>query len=121
MKEIFKRNVPGTTEILQKSTVAVAGCGTGRLILVDSDTIELSNLNRQYYLRKHVGMEKVEALALAVMPHIIRTLQMNRFIRNIDNQIKFNQGKNIFLDNNQFDVKKYEINEYDFKTTIIKK
>ncbi|MFO7674166.1 MAG: class I SAM-dependent methyltransferase [Lutibacter sp.] len=26
-----------------------------------------------------------------------------------------------YLDNNQFDLKKYEINEYDFKTTIIKK
>ncbi len=77
MKEIFKRNVPGTTEILQKATVAVAGCGglgsnaavalvrsgVGSLILVDFDTIELSNLNRQYYFRKHVGMKKVEALA----------------------------------------------------------
>jgi len=77
MKEIFKRNVPGTTEILQKSTVAVAGCGglgsnaaaalvrsgVGSLILVDFDTVELSNLNRQYYFQSHVGMKKTEALA----------------------------------------------------------
>ena len=26
-----------------------------------------------------------------------------------------------YLDNNQFDLRKYEINEFDFKTTVIRK
>lgn len=33
------------------------------------------------------------------MPHTMRPLQMDRFTENIDSQIEFNQGKNIFLDN----------------------
>lgn len=36
------------------------------------------------------------------MPHTMRPLQMDRFTENIDNQIEFNQGKNIFLDNLDF-------------------
>jgi sulfur carrier protein ThiS adenylyltransferase len=74
---IFDRNVPGSTEILSASTVAIAGCGglgsnaavalvragLGRLILVDQDKVEVSNLNRQYFFRADVGRSKVEALA----------------------------------------------------------
>ena len=33
------------------------------------------------------------------MPHTKQPIQMDRFTENIDNQIEFNQGKNIFLDN----------------------
>jgi sulfur carrier protein ThiS adenylyltransferase len=74
---IFERNVPGTTEILGRATVGIAGCGglgsnaavalvragIGSLILVDPDTVEPSNLNRQYYFRGDIGRYKVEALA----------------------------------------------------------
>ena len=75
--EIFSRNVPGTTEILQKATVAIAGCGglgsnaavslvragVGCLILADFDVVEVSNLNRQYFFQSDIGKPKVEALA----------------------------------------------------------
>ena len=74
---LFARNVPGSTAILAASTVAVAGCGglgsnaavalvragVGRLILVDQDVVEASNLNRQYFFQGDLGREKVEALA----------------------------------------------------------
>ena len=73
---IFERNVPGSTEILQKASVGIAGCGglgsnaaaalvragIGRLILTDFDKVELSNLNRQYYFLSDLGKPKVEAL-----------------------------------------------------------
>ena len=64
------------TEILKNSTVAVLGlggvggacaealcrAGVGRLILLDSDRVELSNLNRQLFAtRDTVGMLKTEA------------------------------------------------------------
>jgi sulfur carrier protein ThiS adenylyltransferase len=75
--QIFERNVPGTTEKLQKATVGIAGCGglgsnaavalvragVGRLILADHDVVEESNLNRQHYYQGDIGKKKVEALA----------------------------------------------------------
>ena len=77
MDSIFDRNVPGTTEKLATATVGIAGCGglgsnaavalaragVGRLILVDHDRVELSNLNRQHYFQSDIGKVKVEALA----------------------------------------------------------
>lgn len=74
---IFDRNVPGSTAILRRATVGIAGCGglgsqaavslaragVGRLILVDGDRVEESNLNRQHYFLEDVGRLKAEALA----------------------------------------------------------
>jgi len=75
--EIFARNVPGSTQILGGSTVAVAGCGglgsnaavalvragVGSLILVDHDVVEASNLNRQHFFQFDIGRGKPDALA----------------------------------------------------------
>ncbi|MFC1746215.1 sulfur carrier protein ThiS adenylyltransferase ThiF [Candidatus Riflebacteria bacterium] len=73
---IFDRNVPGMTEALRDSCVAIAGCGglgsnaavalvragIGRLILADFDRVEESNLNRQYFFLSDVGKLKVEVM-----------------------------------------------------------
>jgi sulfur carrier protein ThiS adenylyltransferase len=61
---------------LQKSSVGIAGAGglgsnaavslaragIGRIVGVDFDSVEESNLNRQYYFRDQIDMVKVEAL-----------------------------------------------------------
>jgi sulfur carrier protein ThiS adenylyltransferase len=61
---------------LQKASVGIAGAGglgsniavslaragIGRLVIVDFDKVEESNLNRQYYFLNQIGMDKVEAL-----------------------------------------------------------
>ena len=74
---IFARNVPGMTEVLKQATIGIAGCGglgsnaamllvragIGRLVLVDFDKVEESNLNRQYFFRTDIGNPKVSALA----------------------------------------------------------
>ncbi|MBN1884752.1 MAG: sulfur carrier protein ThiS adenylyltransferase ThiF [Candidatus Krumholzibacteriota bacterium] len=74
---IFERNVPGSTEILRRKTVGIAGCGgigsnaavslvragVGELILIDHDRVERSNLNRQFFFEEDMGRPKVEALA----------------------------------------------------------
>jgi sulfur carrier protein ThiS adenylyltransferase len=74
---IFDRNVPGTTEILRRSAIGIAGCGglgsnaaislaragVGTLILADFDEVEPSNLNRQAFLLPDIGRKKTEALA----------------------------------------------------------
>lgn len=76
-EQIYQRNVPGTTEILGKRCVGVAGCGglgsnaavslvragVGSLILVDDDVVEPSNLNRQHFFLGDLGRHKVDALA----------------------------------------------------------
>ena len=75
-EKIFSRNVPGTTQILQNCCAGIAGCGglgsniavalarsgVGKLILVDQDKVEPSNLNRQHYFLQDIGCPKVEAL-----------------------------------------------------------
>lgn len=76
-ESIFERNVPGSTAILKRAVVGIAGCGgigsnaavslvragVGGLILVDHDRVEASNLNRQHFFGEDVGRPKVEALA----------------------------------------------------------
>lgn len=61
---------------LKKYTVGIAGCGglgsncamalarvgIGKLIIADFDTIDLSNLNRQYFFLDQVGQKKCFAL-----------------------------------------------------------
>lgn len=42
--------------------VSLARAGIGRLVIVDFDKVEESNLNRQYYFFDQIGMYKVEAL-----------------------------------------------------------
>jgi sulfur carrier protein ThiS adenylyltransferase len=42
--------------------IALARVGVGKLILVDFDIVEPSNLNRQQYFLHQIGMPKVEAL-----------------------------------------------------------
>lgn len=77
MPDVFQRNVPGSREILLEKTIGIAGCGglgsnaavalvragIGKLILADFDSVEESNLNRQYYFRDDIGFRKTEALA----------------------------------------------------------
>jgi sulfur carrier protein ThiS adenylyltransferase len=95
-EELFKKNVPGSTEILNTATVGIAGCGglgsnaavalvragVGRLILADFDIVEESNLNRQYFFQSDIGRNKTEALAhhcLAINPLLQLTLVKNQF------------------------------------------
>lgn len=88
--EHHSRNLGLLTEEEQQKiddkTLLVAGCGVGSLIataaarlgfekfvLVDGDTVELSNINRQGYTSHDVGKFKVNALAAwlkKINPHI---------------------------------------------------
>lgn len=53
--------------------VSLARCGVGELFLVDFDTVDVSNLNRQQYDFSDIGSFKTEALAQKIYrinPHI---------------------------------------------------
>lgn len=70
------RYSPAVYDKLKQAKVAIAGlgglgsnvavmlarAGVGHLLLVDSDTVEPSNLNRQSYFIRHLGMPKTTAL-----------------------------------------------------------
>ena len=75
MQEIFKRQIPEHTDIFRKSKILILGCGglgtnscfllaksgIGTIKIVDYDTVEYSNLNRQIYRPTDVGKYKVDA------------------------------------------------------------
>jgi sulfur carrier protein ThiS adenylyltransferase len=70
------RHGPGVHAKLKRGTVGIAGCGglgstvavalarsgVGKLVLVDFDLVEPSNLNRQQYFIDQIGLPKVDAL-----------------------------------------------------------
>jgi sulfur carrier protein ThiS adenylyltransferase len=76
-QEYFSRHDPAILVRLQGATIGIAGAGglgsnvalnlaragIGRLIVVDFDRIEASNLNRQQYFERQIGMFKATALA----------------------------------------------------------
>ncbi|MBU1368526.1 MAG: sulfur carrier protein ThiS adenylyltransferase ThiF [Bacteroidetes bacterium] len=55
--------VAGCGGLGSNAAVALARIGIGGLELVDFDKVEASNLNRQYFFKKQLGLPKVEALA----------------------------------------------------------
>jgi sulfur carrier protein ThiS adenylyltransferase len=73
---MMARHTPGIHQKIKKSVVGIAGLGglgsaiaialarigVGKLVLVDFDVVEPSNLNRQQYFIQQIGMPKVEAL-----------------------------------------------------------
>ncbi len=86
-KALIARQGKEWTEKFEKSVVAVCGlgglgtniaialarAGVGRLILIDFDRVELSNLNRQQYKVSQLGMYKTEACAknlLEIAPYL---------------------------------------------------
>ncbi len=72
---MLSRHTPGVHGALKKTTVGIAGLGglgsscaaalcrmgLGKLVLVDFDVVEPSNLNRQQYFVDQIGMYKTEA------------------------------------------------------------
>lgn len=58
----YNVGIAGCGGLGSNCAVALARTGIGGLILVDYDTVERSNLNRQYYFLNQLGMKKVEAL-----------------------------------------------------------
>jgi sulfur carrier protein ThiS adenylyltransferase len=74
---ILEDNPPELAEVLAEASVGIAGAGgigsnvammlaragVGRLVVVDHDSVEPRNLNRQCYFADQAGMPKVTALA----------------------------------------------------------
>ena len=101
-EDLLKRNVKGISEKLKEAKVCILGLGglgsnvavllarsgIGYLKLVDFDTVEASNLNRQQYRISHIGLKKTEA-----MKSIIK--EINPFVETEVLDIKIDR-KNIY-------------------------
>lgn len=96
---MMARHTPGIHQRIKKSVVGIAGLGglgssiaialarvgVGRLILVDFDVVEPSNLNRQQYFVHQIGMPKAEALRkniAAINPYVKVQTYSERLDRN---------------------------------------
>jgi sulfur carrier protein ThiS adenylyltransferase len=58
----FRVGIAGAGGLGSNCAVALAKCGVGTLVIADSDIIEASNLNRQYYFTDQIGTFKTIAL-----------------------------------------------------------
>lgn len=58
----FCIGIAGAGGLGSNCAVALVRSGIGRLVIADHDTVEDSNLNRQYFFPDQVGMKKTEAL-----------------------------------------------------------
>ncbi|KAL5369246.1 ThiF/moeB-like protein [Cryptosporidium parvum] len=57
-KTIFVIGVGGVGSVVVEM---LTRCGVGKLIIVDFDIVELSNMNRMFYNMNHIGMYKTDA------------------------------------------------------------
>ena len=60
--ENAKFGIAGLGGLGSNVAVSLARMGIGSLVLVDFDKVDKSNLNRQQYFSRHIGMYKTEAL-----------------------------------------------------------
>lgn len=104
---LVSRHTPGVHEKVKKSVVGIAGLGglgsnvaimlarlgIGKLKLIDFDVVEPSNLNRQQYFIKHLGMKKTEA-----MKEILKDINPFVEVEVINIFLDENNIKEIFLD-----------------------
>ncbi len=71
--------------------VMLARSGIGRLLLVDFDRVELSNINRQQYFLEHIGMYKTAALC-----SIIQRINPYMEIKTVNQRITPDNTADIF-------------------------
>ena len=103
----------GVTAKLKKLTVGIAGLGglgsnaavslartgIGKLVLIDFDRVELSNLNRQAYFLEHVGMYKTEAIAdiiRRINPFI--SIELKQAVITAENCMKLFEGTDLVIE-----------------------
>ena len=76
--------------------IALARAGIGKLILIDFDRVDITNLHRQQYKADQIGMYKTDALAdnlREIAPYIELEMHTERITE--DNAVKLLQGADI--------------------------
>ena len=79
--------------------IALARAGIGKLILIDFDRVDITNLHRQQYKADQIGRYKTEALAdnlREIAPYIELEMHTGRITE--DNAVKLLQGADIICE-----------------------
>ena len=79
--------------------IHLARAGIGKLILIDFDRVDITNLHRQQYKASQIGMYKTDALTdnlREINPYIEFEAQTERITE--DNAVKFLQGADIICE-----------------------
>ena len=79
--------------------IALARAGIGKLILIDFDRVDITNLHRQQYKASQIGMYKTDALAdnlREIAPYIELETHIARITE--DNVVKLLQGSDIICE-----------------------
>ncbi len=95
LQELRKLNaatigIAGAGGLGSNAAMMLCRSGIGGFFLLDDDVVDKSNLNRQYYMPRHLGRPKVEALAetlLELNPEIRLTISQTRLDGNNISQI----------------------------------
>ena len=79
--------------------IALARAGVGRLILIDFDRVDITNLHRQQYKADQIGMYKTDALAenlKEIAPYVSLEIHTERIAE--DNAVTLLQGADIICE-----------------------
>jgi len=122
---MLARHTPGVHEKIKRAKVGIAGLGglgssvaislsrlgIGHLKLIDFDVVEPSNLNRQQYFIKHIGMKKTEAIKDLIY-------QINPFVK-LESADIFIEEENIEYLFNDVDIIVEAFDNPDSKAALI--
>ncbi len=85
--------IAGAGGLGSNSAMALARSGIGNLVIADFDTIDMSNLNRQYYFYEQIGKMKVLALK-----ENIKLVDSNVKVRSFSIKLESHHITDIFKD-----------------------
>ncbi len=131
-KQVLLKKIGKKQNLLRKKTVAIVGCGAlgsvaaellaragvGKLVLIDRDVVELSNLQRQsLYTEKDIGEPK----AIAAHKHLkeINTeIKIQPFVRDISAHLGALKKVNLIVDGTDNLRTRLLINDYARKNNV---
>lgn len=106
-KEVYEKIINGKVMVLGLGglgfniALSLARTSVGKLILIDFDTVDFTNLNRQNYFLKHVGKLKTESLKEQINeinPHVdVETINLKIDSKNIDDLLERCEDEQIIL------------------------
>lgn len=85
--------IAGAGGLGSNCAMMLARSGVGNFVLVDDDVVDTSNLNRQHFFPRHLGMPKVHALS-----EQMRELSENIYVHALHKRLTADNVQEVFAD-----------------------